>query len=295
MQLENHTLNLSFSIGNISFRLQRIVLESVLRPIPLHSHGSGCFEFHYVLSGNGSILSNGTEYQAKPGVCYVTGPRIPHAQTSDPGSVMEEYCLYLKVTEKRQSSPWMAPELKEFLPQINSTRSCFLPQAPELARLMTAVFKESSRKEMGCTIQIEALFKEILVLLIRSIQKDSAAETKKTSSLTPDKALLLIDEAFLYGYQNLTLDDLASQLNLSRRQTERLLMQYYGKTFQQKKADARMAAAVVLLKKQTSITRIAEALGYSSIEHFSASFKKYYGISPTAYRKQGNSSGGFSV
>ena len=160
---------------------------------------------------------------------------------------------------------------------------------------MTAIFKESSRKETGYTIQIESLFKEILVRLIRSIQKDDSSKARRPASRTPDKTLLLIDEAFLYGYRDLTLEDLASQLNLSRRQTERLLKQYYGKTFQQKKADARMAAAEVLLKKQTSITRTAEALGYSSIEHFSASFKKYYGISPTAYRKQGNSSGGFSV
>ena len=32
MQLENHSLNLSFSLGSTVFRLQRIVLESVVRP-----------------------------------------------------------------------------------------------------------------------------------------------------------------------------------------------------------------------------------------------------------------------
>ena len=295
MQLENHSLNLSFSLGSTVFRLQRIVLESVVRPIPLHSHGNGCFEFHYVLSGSGSIFSDGTVYPAGPGAFYVTGPLIAHAQTSDPGSVMEEYCLYLKAAEKRQPSHRMTPELIDFLREVNGTRSCFLPDNPQLGQLMTAIFKESSRKETGYTIQIESLFKEILVRLIRSIQKVDSSKARRPASRTPDKTLLLIDEAFLYGYRDLTLEDLASQLNLSRRQTERLLKQYYGKTFQQKKADARMAAAEVLLKKQTSITRTAEALGYSSIEHFSASFKKYYGISPTAYRKQGNSSGGFSV
>ncbi len=286
MKLEDHTLNLSFSIGNVGFRLQRIVLESVERPIPLHSHGSGCFEFHYILSGSGSILSDGTEYPAASNVFYVTGPLIPHAQASDPNAVMEEYCLYLKVTEKQQSLPWVPQELKDFLAQLNNARSCFLPQAPGLGRLMTAVFAESSRKDPGYTIQIESLFKEILVQLIRSLRNESAQEAKKSTSLPPDKALLLIDEAFLYGYRDLTLNDLAAQLNLSQRQTERLLKQYYGKTFQQKKADARMAAAVILLKKDTSITQIAEALGYSSIEHFSSSFKKYYGFSPTVYRKQ---------
>ena len=52
-----------------------------------------------------------------------------------------------------------------------------------------------------------------------------------------------------------------------------------------------MAAAVVLLDKQASITETADGLGFSSVEHFSAAFKKYYGVTPTAYRRKGMHSG----
>ena len=56
--------------------------------------------------------------------------------------------------------------------------------------------------------------------------------------------------------------------------------------FQQKKTEARMSAAVILLSnKNKSITSIAEELGYSSAEHFSSAFHKYYEMSPREYRK----------
>ena len=97
---------------------------------------------------------------------------------------------------------------------------------------------------------------------------------------------VIIDEYFLYEYQTLSLEELSRRLNLSARQTQRLLMEYYGKTFQQKKAEARMSVAAILLSDQSlSITSIAENLGYSSIEHFSSSFRRFYKTSPREFRK----------
>ena len=104
--------------------------------------------------------------------------------------------------------------------------------------------------------------------------------------MTESKSII-IDEYFLYEYQSLSLDTLANKLRLSTRQTQRLLMDYYGKTFQQKKTEARMSVAAILLSDHTrSITSIAEDLGYSSIEHFSSAFRGFYHISPREYRKQ---------
>ena len=64
-------------------------------------------------------------------------------------------------------------------------------------------------------------------------------------------------------------------------------MEYYGKTFQQKKAEARMSAAAILLSDpRKKISEIAESLGYSSAEHFSSAFRRYYDMNPRDYRKQ---------
>jgi len=91
----------------------------------------------------------------------------------------------------------------------------------------------------------------------------------------------------LYDYESITLESLADRLGLGIRQTERFIKEYYGKTFSQKKTEARMSMAKILLKdKNISISEIAKRLNYSSIEHFSYAFKKYHGISAREYRKQ---------
>lgn len=108
------------------------------------------------------------------------------------------------------------------------------------------------------------------------------------SLITTDKTAVIIEDYFLYEYQNLSLEELAVKLGLGTRQTERLLQKHYGKTFLQKKTEARMSAAAILLTDSSrSITSVAEALGYSSIEHFSSAFKNYYQVSPRQYRKEG--------
>ena len=102
---------------------------------------------------------------------------------------------------------------------------------------------------------------------------------------SPDDCFI-IEEYFLYEYQDLTLEKLSSRLGLSHRQTERLLQKHYGMTFLQKKFEAKMSAALILLQDPSnSITEISVQLGYSSVEHFSAAFRKYYGISASEWRK----------
>ncbi len=55
--------------------------------------------------------------------------------------------------------------------------------------------------------------------------------------------------------------------------------------FQNKKTEAKMSAASIMLRSQDmTVTQIADELGYSSVEHFSVAFRKYYGMSATKYR-----------
>ena len=101
---------------------------------------------------------------------------------------------------------------------------------------------------------------------------------------------MIIEEYFLYEYAALSLDSLADRLKVSPRQAQRFLARYYGKTFQEKKAEARMsAAAILLMDRERTITAVAEELGYASSEHFSAAFRQFYGMSPREYRKAAQS------
>ena len=134
--------------------------------------------------------------------------------------------------------------------------------------------------------QAEALLRQLFVKLVRSYEKTMSNKASVRPHST-DKTSVIIDEYFLYQYHSLSLEDLAKRLGLSTRQTGRLLQKQYGKTFLQKKTEARMSAAAILLSNaEYSITSIVEELGYSSIEHFTSAFRNYYATSPRQYRKE---------
>ena len=79
---------------------------------------------------------------------------------------------------------------------------------------------------------------------------------------------------------------LAKELNMSVRQTGRILQQTYGKGFREKMNECRLAVAVDLLKNTSkSIAQISEILGYSDPANFSSFVKRQTGISPAQIRK----------
>lgn len=83
--------------------------------------------------------------------------------------------------------------------------------------------------------------------MVRNYEQLQISRSVFTPNNLADSKSVIIEEYFLYEYQDLSLPDLSDRLKLSPRQTQRLLMEYYGKTFQQKKAEARMSAAAILL------------------------------------------------
>ncbi len=279
-----------FHIGNTRIQALNFVYECFQRSIPSHAHGSDSFEIHYISQGRGHALIDGDTYQISPGTLYVTGPHVEHAQVPSPDDPMCEYCIYLKTEKRRRvhasADPSPSPE-NEVLSLFSATRFWFGQDSQQTGSLFTMLFQELAHKKTGYELQVEALLRQILVHLVRNYEKGSRSRASTASSET-DKTSVIIEEYFLYQYATLSLEELSCKLGLGTRQTERLLQKYYGKTFLQKKAEARMSAAATLLSNtEQSITAIAEELGYSSAEHFSSAFRHFYHISPRQYRKAG--------
>ena len=135
----------------------------------------------------------------------------------------------------------------------------------------------------------QALLMQIIIRLTRMYGQDAPLQHAAVTAPTLTRAGLMpiLEDAFFYRYQTLTLSELAGLLNLSVRQTQRLLMSNFGKTFSQKLTEARMASACqFLVDTDLSVTAISDRLGYSSIEHFSSAFRRFMGCSPREYRRQ---------
>lgn len=282
MRTAYNDLDINLKVDGYSIHVLNIIQETFNRVIPLHSHGNDCYEIHYIMSGYGQLQSGNSTYSITPNTLYITGPHIEHAQIPSLADPMTEYCIYLKV---RKSSS--ARNKDSIIDILTDAPFWFGQDTQGISGLLTQLFAELAHQYTGYITQTELLLSQLLICLIRNCEKYAESGRRFSSRNLSDTKSIIIEEYFLYEYQSLSLQTLADRLKLSTRQTQRILKEYYGKNFQQKKAEARMSASAVYLQNDVlSIADIAETLGYSSAEHFSAAFRSYYGVSPREYRKK---------
>lgn len=285
MKTQYTSIDLHFSLDGIPIHTLNLIFERFTRVIPSHSHGNGCYEIHYIPAGYGRLKADGKYYDISPNTLFVTGPHVEHAQSPLLSDPMQEYCVYFRFPGSSRSKK---PSL--LMDSFLSTRFWIGQDAQGIHFLMKQLFDELEHHYTGYRNQVELLLSQLIIYLVRNYEQEKKPEYRLADTNLYNSKSMIIEEYFLYEYRTLSLDVLADRLRLSTRQTQRLLREYYGKTFQQKKAEARMSAASILLgEKNRSIASIAEELGYSSAEHFSSAFKKYYHVSPGSYRR--NTSG----
>lgn len=118
----------------------------------------------------------------------------------------------------------------------------------------------------------------------KQAQEDDSNNTQKTvNDLFVDKITAAIEERI--SDPNLNVETLADYMNMSRAHLYRKLKETSNCSAGSLIKSIRLNRASELLKdKNLQISEIAYSLGFSSVSHFSWSFKEYYGISPTGYQ-----------
>ena len=280
--METYEFSFGFELGCLHITPVHVRIEQLPPVIAAHRHSNVSYEIHYTRSGKGDVTIDGKTRGVRADTLYVTGPGVEHAQRSDPSSPIIEYCLYLNCA--------LSPRGGED-PFFRFARTHFWmgEDGGRVYPLLEQLIGEGRRPQSGAREMAEALLRQIIVLLTRMYRQEAASAPvrNRAPALTRAGLMPIVEDAFFYRHSTLTLADLANLLNLSERQTQRLLQQNFGKTFSQKLTDARMAAASQLLEgTDLSVTEIAERSGYSSIEHFSAAFHRRMGCSPREYRKR---------
>lgn len=278
--------NYSFDIEDVKIRVTMVSYRKFRQILPMHCHGENIYEIHYVSGGKGKVILDSTSYEMEEGTLYVAGPNVFHEQIPEEENPVTEFGIYLHVDHSEPQGRIMSAFCRE-IKWVGRGRE-------ELNHLMQQIILEHGRKYLGWEKKISLLLAEFLIECARSYGTSLSFmdalpqpnETFFTHEIQEENAQLVMDEMFLYEYKQIRLEALAERLGFSVRQTQRFIRKIYHKSFSEKKQEARMLAAVTMLSHtKMKITEISENLGYSSIEHFSNAFSKYYGKSPREYRK----------
>ena len=258
----------------------------MVRSIPAHAHGRGCYEIHYIRHGSGTVVIDGVPRRVGQNTLYTTGPSILHEQIPDQSDPMVESCIYLRVFpdfEKMERASFLTPFLEQAFWMGQDTQ--------QVLPLFDTIFQELEQKKPGYRPLLSALFQQLIVCIARNYLEPEAYQPVPENGFedaSGDSSLsLIVEEAFLYEYRTITLERLARRIHLSPRQTERLIRQYYNSTILKKRTEARIGAASVLLKTtELPVVEIAEMTGYSSSEHITYTFKTYTGMSAREFRRK---------
>ncbi|WP_099469300.1 helix-turn-helix transcriptional regulator [Konateibacter massiliensis] len=272
----SQNLNYSFSMENHTYHILMVTQGVIEHPIPAHSHSYNSYEVHYILEGCGKLIVGETVYLLTPGTLFVTGPGILHRQEPDKTNPMQENCLYFSIDDSPEPVT-NAPITKLF----RTTPFWYGTDNQNIADAIHLIHQELSSTSIGHSVAINACFQRYLVALARNISPLSAEEK---GDIVPFQRE--IEMAFLYRYRDLTLDDICEIVGMCRRQTQRVLLKYYGCTFQEKRAEARMsAAASFILDGNYTMEEIADLTGYSSLSSFLQAFKAYYHMTTREWRR----------
>ncbi len=276
-----------FMLEGVVVTIAMVSYRRFTEVMPEHAHGENVYELHYVEQGEGTVFLNKREYRVEPGILYITGPGVLHEQIPSKENPLIEFGIYMQLQKDVTGG--------ELLQGLSGHSLWCGVGRKALKRLTGEILREQIGNQPGVWEKMQYLLAEFLIESIRSAMATKEEERELpipqeqfgAHAIQEENALLVADEIFLYEYRDITLEEMAKRLGFSVRQTQRLLQKMYGKSFTQKKLEARMSAAVTLLQNSRySITEISEMLGYASMEHFSYAFSKYYGYVPSSLRKK---------
>ena len=105
------------------------------------------------------------------------------------------------------------------------------------------------------------------------------AEQKKDYAFCAERIVdysFIIEEYLKINYaKDIKLSDLAAELNLSEKHTERLIKKFTGNTFKQELSSIRIKTAQMLIAStDMTMTEISEYVGYNSYSGFYKAYKK---------------------
>ena len=164
-----------------------------------------------------------------------------------------------------------------------------LQDDPIIAQMGRLVAQELEAPSGGSRMMLDSVSLALTVRMLRTWSSLPERAELPTPGLAPwqeKRAIELIQTRYA---ENLTIADLAAVARLSPFHFIRSFKRSVGRPPHQYLTNIRMERARVLLKTTNlAITDVAFETGYQSPAHFARLFRRHYGMTPTAYRRERN-------
>lgn len=223
-------------------------------------HKHPFFEVFYIVKGEFDVHLKDKKKCVKAGELFLIAPNVIHQFVSESGGELI-YAGISLVMDQEAVYP-------EFIPCMDEALKRRMEHACELAEK-----KGNEALRRGASEIMPELCRVVLELQpIRFIEKGDALSEKIKQYLAVHVA------------ENISIREIAAALYMNPHYLGEYFKKKNGVSIKNYLLDLRMQKAFILLKKgNCSITKIAEEVGFETVQYFSLKFKEYYGISPGNY------------
>ncbi|MBQ3557703.1 MAG: AraC family transcriptional regulator [Oscillospiraceae bacterium] len=238
-----------------------------------HSHAD--YEIHILLRGSCVINVGQTRYNLQSPQAVLIAPGQYHFLPQPLSGELERFSLCFSMKK--------GPLLSALQAAVPASIS--FPVDREFDALCRNIFHESSASN---PFRYDMLHTLLTTFLIRIFRSAGVSVINAGFIHDRDEDLLNKIDTYIerYATRHGTMEDLAAQLKISRRQLSRILQRHYGMGLRELLIRSRMDSAQWLLKNtQKPVIQIAGELGYDSESAFYQQFRARFGMSPVQYRK----------
>jgi AraC-like DNA-binding protein len=257
----------------------------------LTSHNHSTYELQLIHSGTGTLVVGGCKYEFKPGTLHLIGPNVFHAFEQGEGQSFTRSTLRFSYQSSTAYPPWFplqeAGQMTAALADVSYVQLDDPDSYRKIAALMDEMVVEIQASAVGAYFNVQSLGSQLIVHLVRSLPavRKMVEPTSFPRRIQDELRCRIIDMYFGNYYEHLTIEELAEQLNLSDKQTNRVLKRQYGMTFKEKLQHIRIEVSKDLLRtSRLPVQQVAEQVGYKTMSYFRSLFMQYIGVTPEQYR-----------
>lgn len=233
------------------------------------------FEISFIASGNVNVLlADGVESGTSSKIILLK-PFTPHYIYCEPD------ILY-----SRTNLCFSKNLIESFLPEMHRILKIF----GENGRIVTVENKKIKRY-IAITEEIKKeenfLRQKLLIMYLISLISDNLNYDVEITKLPRyvSEALSYIGTHFT---EKIVAAELAERLNIGRTTLMQGFKKYTGTTLNEYLLGCRMKKAIIMLEEGKQLWDIAESCGFTDAPNFIRTFKRHFGLTPNAWRKNTN-------
>lgn len=255
------------------------------------------YELLFVKSGKAIVRIEDRIYEAKPNDLFVFKPKQRHSiELVGDETFIQPHIHFDLIAQPDSPDVFVSFKPLEKMTEYERTlfrediTDSFLSPFPDCVHLQNTylieqmifeIIQKYESRQPYAQILLQGLFMRLWYYLLQEIRSESSREL-------PNKELLL-DEIKLYLEQTtdqvITMDQLADRFHINKYYISRLFKDAYQISPIQYHTRQRIQHAVKLLYlTNMSVTEIAAAVGYNSVQNFCKIFKTIVGEAPGSFR-----------